>query len=103
MGLGDEDRRKTMVSYRSGDVWSPHIEAGEALQGVVAHFAECVRGQKTPLSDGHLGLRVVRLLEAATRSIRAQGGRVVLPHGAYANGVAVARANGPGQLHPSLA
>ena len=103
LGQGAEDRRKIMVSYRAGDVWSPHIEAGEALQGVVAHFAECIREQKTPLSDGYLGLRVVRLLEAATRSIRAQGGRIVLSNGVYANGVAGARANGSGQLHPSLA
>ncbi len=44
----------------------------------VRHFAECIREQKLPLSDGSLGLRVVRLLEAATRSLRAQGGRVVL-------------------------
>jgi predicted dehydrogenase len=103
LGQSDEDRRKTMVSYRAGDVWSPHVEAGEALQGVVAHFAECILGGKTPLSDGCLGLRVVRLLESATRSIRAQGGRVVLSHGAFANGVTVARANGLGQLHPTLA
>ena len=32
-----------LVSYRSGDVWSPHIEPGEALQAVVTHFAECIR------------------------------------------------------------
>jgi predicted dehydrogenase len=95
-----EDRCKLMISYRSGDVWSPHIEPGEALQGVVAHFAECIREGKAPLSDGTMGLRVVRLLEAATRSIRAQGGRVVLSNGARTNGNADARANGSGQLHP---
>lgn len=74
-----EERRRLLVSYRSGDVWSPHIEPGEALQSVVTHFAECVREGKTPLSDGRMGLRIVRQLEAATRSVRAQGGRVVLP------------------------
>jgi predicted dehydrogenase len=85
--LGDaDDRTRLLVSYRSGDVWSPHVESGEALQSVVAHFAECVRDGKSPVSNGQLGLRVVRLLEAATRSIRAQGGRVVLSNGAYANG-----------------
>jgi predicted dehydrogenase len=74
-----EEVRRMQVGYRTGDCWSPHIEPGEALQGVVSHFAECVREGETPLSDGRLGLRVVRLLEAATRSIKAQGGRVVLP------------------------
>ena len=94
LGENLDDRRKLLVSYRSGDVWSPHIEPGEPLQAVVSHFAECIRDGKTPLSDGRLGLRVVRLLEAATRSMRAQGGRVVL-----ANGVTTQwdrpRTNGP--------
>ena len=74
-----EEVRLMQIGYRTGDCWSPHIEPGEALQGVANHFAECIREGAVPLSDGRLGLRVVRLLEAATRSIKAQGGRVVLP------------------------
>src|SRR5258707_14122278 len=81
VGESAEQRQKLMVSYRSGDVWSPHIEPGEALQAMVTHFAKCIRGEEEPISDGHLGLRVVRLLESATRSIRAQGGRVGLSNG----------------------
>ena len=46
---------------------------------MVAHFADCIRGRAEPVSDGRMGVRVVRLLEAATRSIRAQGGRIILP------------------------
>jgi predicted dehydrogenase len=97
LGEGAEDRRRLMVGYRTGDVWSPHVEAGEALQGVVSHFAECIRDGATPLSDGELGLRVVRQLEAATRSIRAQGGRIVLSNGAHTNGFADPRAIGSGE------
>lgn len=82
----DEVRRQLMVNYRSGDVWSPHIEAGEALQAAVTHFAECIRNGQEPISDGRLGLRVVKLLTAATRSIRAQGGRVVLTNSGPGNG-----------------
>lgn len=74
----EEERHRLQVSYRSGDVWSPDIPQGEALQAAVTHFAECIRTGQEPISDGRLGLRVVRLLESATRSIRAQGGRVVL-------------------------
>jgi predicted dehydrogenase len=85
-GVGAEERHKWMVNYRSGDVWSPHIEPGEPLQAMVRHFAECIREGRTPDSDGRLGLRVVRMLEAATRSIRAQGGRVVLANGSYTGG-----------------
>jgi predicted dehydrogenase len=76
-----EERRRLLVGYRSGDVWSPQIDPGEALQGVVSHFASCIREGTTPISDGRLGLRVVRSLEAATRSIKAQGGRVILSNG----------------------
>ncbi|MHB1421805.1 MAG: Gfo/Idh/MocA family protein [Gemmataceae bacterium] len=88
-----EEKRKMLVSYRTGDIWSPHIEPGEALQAVVAHFAECINEGKKPLSDGALGLRVVRLLESATRSLRAHGGRVVLSNGTYANGNGGVRPN----------
>ncbi len=101
------ERERLLVSYRSGDVWSPHVEPSESLRGVAAHFAECVRESKTPLSDGRLGLRVVRLLEAATRSIRAQGGRVVLNNGVPAdgnrNGADRARAGRPAELPADLA
>jgi predicted dehydrogenase len=83
-----EERRKAMVGYRTGDIWIPHLEPTEALQEVVRHFALCIREGKTPLSDGQLGVRVVRLLEAASRSMRAQGGRVVLTHSLNHKGLA---------------
>jgi predicted dehydrogenase len=98
LGTTAEDRQKLLVSYRTGDVWSPHVEAGEALQGVVKHFAECIRQGTIPLSDGRMGLRVVRLLEAATRSIKAQGGRVVLGHGVAVKENGHAPKNGSAQL-----
>ena len=75
---GPEERRGLLVSYRSGDIWSPHVEQQEPLQNVVRHFAECVRSGATPMSSGEAGLRVVRILEAAQRSIKAQGGRITL-------------------------
>jgi predicted dehydrogenase len=98
LGAGAEERHRLLVNYRSGDVWSPYIEPGEPLQAMVAHFARCIRADERPLSDGVLGLRVVRLLEAATRSIRAQGGRVVLANGGYGNGAAEARTGRPVEL-----
>jgi predicted dehydrogenase len=98
----DEEKRRLQVSYRSGDIWSPHIEPGEALQAMVTHFAECIRDGATPLSDGQQGVRVVRLLDAATRSIRAQGGRVVLSNGSYSEGSGHARTIGSSQLYPNL-
>ena len=94
---GAEGRHKLLVGYRSGDVWSPHVEPSEALGGMVAHFAECIRDDATPISDGRMGLRVVRQLEAANRSVRAQGGRVVLSQGNTINGKTNASRNGPEQ------
>src|SRR3954453_1203017 len=83
-------------------MWSPHIEPGEALQAMVSHFADCIRGSAEPVSDGRLGVRVVRLLEAATRSIRAQGGRVVLSSGEFTHGDGSARAIRSGEVQPGL-
>jgi predicted dehydrogenase len=73
-----ETRHGILINYRTGDVWSPNIEPTEPLQHMVTHFAECIQQGKTPLTDGDAGLRVVRILEAAQRSIKAQGGRITL-------------------------
>jgi len=75
---GAEARHTANISYRTGDIWSPHLDATEALQNVVSHFAECIRESRRPLTDGEAGLRVVRILDAAQRSIKAQGGRITL-------------------------
>jgi predicted dehydrogenase len=98
-----EEARRLRVGYRTGDMWSPHIEPGEALQAAVSHFAECVRERSTPLSDGRMGVRTVRILEAATRSIRAQGGRVVLTAGETSYGDDGAASNRHPELHPGVA
>ncbi len=75
---GPEARRGVLINYRTGDIWSPHLDPGEPLQNVVRHFAECVRAGRRPLTDGEAGLRVVRILEAARDSIKAHGGRITL-------------------------
>jgi predicted dehydrogenase len=65
-----------LVGYRAGDVWSPQLSISEALSVEVAHFVDCVSRGATPITDGEVGLRVVRLLEAATVSM-ADKGRLV--------------------------
>jgi len=67
-----------LVSYRSGDVWSPKVDGTEALKRELEHFVDCITNNKTPANDGHAGLRVVRLLEAADQSIRDRGRIVTL-------------------------
>ena len=73
-----ETRRGILISYRIGDIHSPNLPREEPLQNVVRHFAECIREQKVPITSGEVGLRVVRVLEAAQRSIKSQGGRITL-------------------------
>jgi predicted dehydrogenase len=65
-----------LVSYRSGDVWGPKVDATEALSVELEYFVDCVLEGKTPSNDGVAGLRVVRLLEAAEQSLK-QKGRIV--------------------------
>ena len=65
------------MSYRTGDVWAPRLDATEALHYVVAEFLESIREARKPLTDGEAGLRVVRILEAAQKSIK-QGGQFQL-------------------------
>jgi predicted dehydrogenase len=60
-------------SYRYGDIFVPRIEDYEPLRAEVAHFVDCIKHGKIPRSDGFSGLRVVSVLEAAQRSLRAQG------------------------------
>src|SRR5207249_7332453 len=67
-----------LVSYRSGDMWAPRVEQAEALKVELNYFIECVTKDQTPLNDGVAGSRVVKLLEAADRSIRERGRAIQL-------------------------
>jgi predicted dehydrogenase len=62
-----------LVSYRSGDMWAPRVEQTEALKREANYFVECVTKNQAPFNGGPAGLRVVRLLEAATRSLKERG------------------------------
>lgn len=70
---GGEGIRDALVSYRTGDMWAPQLEQLEALRVELGYFADCILNRKTPHNDGHAGLRVVRMLEAADRSIQKRG------------------------------
>lgn len=70
---GGEGIRDVLVSYRTGDMWAPQIEQAEALKVELSYFADCIMNDKTPFNDGRAGLRVVRMLEAADRSIQKRG------------------------------
>jgi predicted dehydrogenase len=67
-----------LVSYRSGDMWSPQIEQVEALRIELAYFVDCILKDETPFNDGIAGLRVVKMLEAASNSLVKRGALVYL-------------------------
>ena len=67
-----------LVSYRSGDMWAPKVEQVEALKVELSYFIECVTKDTEPFNDGHAGLKVVRMLEAANQSLSKRGEVVYL-------------------------
>jgi predicted dehydrogenase len=67
-----------LVSYRSGDMWAPRVEQVEALKIMAQTFIDCVTNGKTPFNDGQAGLRVVKMLEAADKSLKKKGEIVYL-------------------------
>jgi predicted dehydrogenase len=69
---------KLLVSYRSGDMWAPKLDQAEALKLMAETFVECVGNGKNPINDGLSGLRVVRMLEAAVKSLKKKGEIVYL-------------------------
>jgi predicted dehydrogenase len=67
-----------LVSYRSGDMWSPQLEQGEALRQELSYFVDCVSTGQEPFNNGSAGLRVVRMLETASESLNKKGALVYL-------------------------
>ena len=77
--LGDQERRDLLISYRSGDMVAPALGEREALGMMVEEFGRAIRTGTTPLTDGRAGLRVLGVLEAATRSLAEGGTTIALP------------------------
>ena len=68
-----ENVYQMLIGYRTGDMSAPRLDVAEALSVEMAHFIQCIDKGETPVSDGEAGLRVVRLLEAASESMLHQG------------------------------
>lgn len=71
---GYQDR----VGYRMGDMWAPNLDTTEALRVEGQHFLQAIETGRRPVTDGEAGLQVVRILEAATDSMKARGKLVEL-------------------------
>lgn len=67
-----------LIGYRTGDMWAPRFDTTEALKAEAIHFIDCIENGREPDTNGEMGLRIVRILEAATKSIREKGKLVTL-------------------------
>jgi len=75
---GDYASYGDYIGLRFGDVWIPRIDSAEPLRLECTDFLDAIRTGRTPRSDGRSGVRVVRILEAATQSLAADGTPVSL-------------------------
>jgi predicted dehydrogenase len=73
-----ESRNRLLASYRKGNMFAPHLDTSEALRLVAREFVSSIAENRTPMTDGTAGYRVVRLLEAAQHSIEKNGQEVEL-------------------------
>ncbi len=85
-------------SYHYGDSYIPHLQQEEPLKAECQHFVECIEKGTQPLTSGSDGLELVRILEAASVSLKANGApvtfsrnREVVPPAVGRGGVAMAR------------
>jgi predicted dehydrogenase len=74
----DEDKRRLLIDYRTGDIFTPKLAQKEALFGMATDFVQAIKTGSTPLSNWQLGKDVVSLLEAAQESIADKGKEVLL-------------------------
>lgn len=79
--IGEDERRDMLVSYRSGDMVAPAIGEKEALRSMVEEFADAITTRRPALTDGRAGLKVLDILEAASRSLEFRGAVVGLRTG----------------------
>jgi predicted dehydrogenase len=66
----------TLIQYRVGDMYAPQLDQTEALFAMTSDFLTSIEKGRPPISEGSVGLNVVRILEVANNSLRA-GGAVV--------------------------
>ena len=60
-------------------MYAPYVKQEEPLKVECQHFVECIRNGASPLTSGRRGLQVVRILEAASQSLKQGGAEVLLP------------------------
>ena len=62
-----------LATYRSGDIWVPKVDNNDALKFEIEHFINSILNDEIPINDGYAGLRIVKMLEAANKSLKNEG------------------------------
>jgi predicted dehydrogenase len=64
---------ETLIQYRTGDMYAPKFDTTESLESVADEFTSSIRNHTQPMTNGAEGIRMIKLLEAAEKSIKSQG------------------------------
>jgi predicted dehydrogenase len=74
-------------SYHYGDIYIPHLKQEEPLKAECQHFLDCIEKGTKPLTSGHEGLELVKILEAASTSLKENGAPVTFPRSREVTGM----------------
>jgi predicted dehydrogenase len=93
-------------SYHYGDSYVPYIKQDEPLKLECQHFLDCITQGTVPITNGRLGLEVVKILEASSESLRQQGASVnlgtMVPWNSHQNGHANGNGHGNGSSNGTI-
>jgi len=64
---------KTLIEYRTGDMYAPKFDTTEPLSSLISEFIDAIKNGTEPLSNGKIGLEVMRILNAAQKSLKNNG------------------------------
>jgi len=59
-------------------MWAPKVDQTEALKLEAQHFIDCMNNRGNTINDGYAGLSVIKMLEAANKSLKNRGRAVEL-------------------------
>lgn len=74
----DEQKKQLLVDYRTGDIHLPKVDNREALFGMASDFINSIKTGTDPVSSAQAGLDVIKVLEAAQKSIKNNGQEITL-------------------------
>lgn len=74
----DEEKKKVLVDYRTGDIYVPKIDTTEALLGMANDFITAILEKKQPRSTCEIGMSVIKILEASNKSIKNKGCEIII-------------------------